>query len=201
MGFEDVNRIEQTLDMAQCLAFVDTVMNLRFHQNILFLNQVNNYKNMKKDLERSQCYIVGFSHPYAISYSVLKPCYLPKTTYEDVLPLVAEFPQDGGSYRSKSPFHLCCFSSCEILLFTACQRMRPISSAARARAWALAGWIRRSRVRIPQKAWMFVLVFLCCVVLCRQRPWDWPIIRPRSPAKCINWFRNFKSNSELEHKA
>jgi hypothetical protein len=28
----------------------------------------------------------------------------------------------------------------------------------------------RSWVRIPLKAWMFVLVFLCWVVLCRQRP-------------------------------
>jgi hypothetical protein len=32
-------------------------------------------------------------------------------------------------------------------------------------AWLLASW-----VRIPLEAWMFLFVFLCCVVLFRQRP-------------------------------
>jgi hypothetical protein len=36
----------------------------------------------------------------------------------------------------------------------------------------LAGWLLGSWVRNPLKAWMFVRVFLCCVVLCRQRPCD-----------------------------
>jgi hypothetical protein len=34
-------------------------------------------------------------------------------------------------------------------------------------AWVLAGWLLGSWVRIPLKAWMFIRVFLCCVVLCR----------------------------------
>jgi hypothetical protein len=36
-----------------------------------------------------------------------------------------------------------------------------------ARSEALIAWTLRSWVRIPVKTWMFVLVFLCCVVLCR----------------------------------
>jgi hypothetical protein len=32
---------------------------------------------------------------------------------------------------------------------------------------------------------MFVCVFLCCVVLCRQRPCVGLIPRPRSPTKCL----------------
>jgi hypothetical protein len=34
-------------------------------------------------------------------------------------------------------------------------------------AKVLAGWLLGSWVRIPLKAWIFVRVFLCCVVLCR----------------------------------
>jgi hypothetical protein len=49
--------------------------------------------------------------------------------------------------------------------------------------WSLIHW---SRVRIPIRAWMFVLVFLCFVVLCRQRPCDGLITRPRSPTICRN---------------
>jgi hypothetical protein len=53
-----------------------------------------------------------------------------------------------------------------------------------------------SQVRIPLTAWMFVLVCLCCVVLCR--PCDELITRPRSPTVCrwfiiseiiLNWYR------------
>lgn len=47
--YKAVNRIEQTLGMVQSLAFVDRVMNLRYHR--LFQSQANNYKMMKKDLE------------------------------------------------------------------------------------------------------------------------------------------------------
>jgi hypothetical protein len=37
---------------------------------------------------------------------------------------------------------------------------------------------------------MFVRVFLCCVVLCRWRPCDGLITRPRSPTICLNSSRN-----------
>jgi hypothetical protein len=43
----------------------------------------------------------------------------------------------------------------------------PVTVAVRSEAWALADWLLRSWVRIPLKAWMFVRVFLCCVVLYR----------------------------------
>jgi hypothetical protein len=59
-------------------------------------------------------------------------------------------------------------------------------SGVRSETWALAGWLLGSRVRIPLKAWMFVRVFLCCVVLCRQRPCDRLITCPRSPTICLN---------------
>jgi phage gp36-like protein len=42
-----------------------------------------------------------------------------------------------------------------------------IPVAARSEAWVLIAWMLRSRVLIPLKAWMFILVFMCCVVLCR----------------------------------
>jgi hypothetical protein len=35
-----------------------------------------------------------------------------------------------------------------------------------------------------------VLVFLCCVVLCRQRPCNGLVTRPSSPTKCRNGLRN-----------
>jgi hypothetical protein len=34
-------------------------------------------------------------------------------------------------------------------------------------AYVLINWTLRSWVRIPLKAWMSVVVFLCCVILCR----------------------------------
>jgi hypothetical protein len=43
----------------------------------------------------------------------------------------------------------------------------PVTVAVRSEAWVLAGWLLGSWVRIPLKAWLFVRVFLCCVVLCR----------------------------------
>jgi hypothetical protein len=43
----------------------------------------------------------------------------------------------------------------------------PVTVAVRSEAWILAGWLLGSWVRVPLKAWMFVRVFLCCVVLCR----------------------------------
>jgi hypothetical protein len=39
--------------------------------------------------------------------------------------------------------------------------------AVRSEEWVLASWLLGSWVRILLKAWMFVRVFLCCVVLCR----------------------------------
>jgi Flp pilus assembly protein TadB len=42
----------------------------------------------------------------------------------------------------------------------------PVTVAVRSEAWVLAAWLLRSWVRIPLWAWMFVLVLLCCVVLC-----------------------------------
>jgi hypothetical protein len=54
----------------------------------------------------------------------------------------------------------------------------------------LAGWLLGSWVRIPLKAWMFVRVFLCCVVLCRWRSCDGLMTRPRSPTICLNSSRN-----------
>jgi hypothetical protein len=48
-----------------------------------------------------------------------------------------------------------------------CIRMLPVTVAVRSEAWILAGWLLGSWVRIPLKAWMFVRVFLCSVVLCR----------------------------------
>jgi hypothetical protein len=43
---------------------------------------------------------------------------------------------------------------------------RPVRVAVRSEAWVLADWLLGSWFRIPLKAWMFVRVFLCCVVLC-----------------------------------
>jgi hypothetical protein len=43
----------------------------------------------------------------------------------------------------------------------------PVTVAVRSEAWVLAGWLLGSWVLIPLKAWMFIRVFLCCVVLCR----------------------------------
>jgi hypothetical protein len=43
----------------------------------------------------------------------------------------------------------------------------PVTVAERSEAWVLAGWLLGSWVRILLKAWMFVCVFLWCVVLCR----------------------------------
>jgi hypothetical protein len=43
----------------------------------------------------------------------------------------------------------------------------PVTVAVLSEAWVLAGWLLGSWLRIPLKAWMFVLVFLCRVVLCR----------------------------------
>jgi hypothetical protein len=45
----------------------------------------------------------------------------------------------------------------------------PVTVAMRSEAWVLAGWLLGSWVRIPLKAWMFVRVLLCCVVLCTIR--------------------------------
>jgi hypothetical protein len=70
-----------------------------------------------------------------------------------------------------------------------------------------------SRVRITLKAWMFVLVSLCCFFLCRYMPCDELITRPSSPTVCrwcivpeviLNWNmpqglirRRWKKNSTL----
>jgi hypothetical protein len=43
----------------------------------------------------------------------------------------------------------------------------PVRVAVRSEVWVFAGWLLKSWVRIPLKAWMFVRVFLGCVVLCR----------------------------------
>jgi hypothetical protein len=43
----------------------------------------------------------------------------------------------------------------------------PVTVAVRSEAWVLAGWLLGSWVRILLKEWMFVRVFLYCVVLCR----------------------------------
>jgi hypothetical protein len=66
----------------------------------------------------------------------------------------------------------------------------PVTVAMLSEAWILAGWLLGSWVRIPLKAWMLVRVFLCCVVLCRLRPCDGLITRPRSPTVCLNYSRN-----------
>jgi hypothetical protein len=42
-----------------------------------------------------------------------------------------------------------------------------VTVAVRSEAWVLAGWLLGSWVRFQLQAWMFVRVFLCCVVLCR----------------------------------
>jgi hypothetical protein len=42
-----------------------------------------------------------------------------------------------------------------------------VTEAVRSEAWVLVGWLLGSWVRVPLKAWMFVRVFLCCVVMCR----------------------------------
>jgi hypothetical protein len=44
-------------------------------------------------------------------------------------------------------------------------KLLPVTTPSEAKA--LLAWILRSLVRIPFKAWLFVLVFLCCDVLCR----------------------------------
>jgi hypothetical protein len=41
--------------------------------------------------------------------------------------------------------------------------------AVRSEAQLVISWTLRFCVRILLMAWMFALVFLCCVVLCRQR--------------------------------
>jgi hypothetical protein len=43
----------------------------------------------------------------------------------------------------------------------------PVTVAVRSETWVLPAWLLGSWVRIPL-GWMFVLVFLCCVVL-----YDW----------------------------
>jgi hypothetical protein len=43
----------------------------------------------------------------------------------------------------------------------------PVTVAMWSEVWVLASWFLGSWVRIPLKTWMFVRVFLCCVVLCR----------------------------------
>jgi hypothetical protein len=43
----------------------------------------------------------------------------------------------------------------------------PVTVAVLSDAWVLVGWLLGEWVRIPLKTWMFVRVFLCCVVLCR----------------------------------
>jgi hypothetical protein len=68
---------------------------------------------------------------------------------------------------------------------------KPVTVALRSEVWVLAGWLLGSWVQILLKAWMFVRVFLCCVVVCRQRPCDGLITRPRSPTICLNRSRNF----------
>jgi hypothetical protein len=49
-----------------------------------------------------------------------------------------------------------------------------------------------SWVWISLEAWMCVRVFLCCVVLGRQRPCVGLIPRPRSPTNCPNRFISFR---------
>jgi hypothetical protein len=63
---------------------------------------------------------------------------------------------------------------------------QPVTVAVLSEAWVLACWLLGSWVLIPLKAWMFVRVFLYCVVLCRQRPCDGLITYPRSPTICLN---------------
>jgi hypothetical protein len=68
----------------------------------------------------------------------------------------------------------------------------PITVAARSKAWTVF-----ARSNPTQKAWMLVCVFilcLCCPV-CRQRPCDGLITRPRCPRACVkkrlqNWRRD-----------
>jgi hypothetical protein len=43
-----------------------------------------------------------------------------------------------------------------------------VTVAVRSEAWVLAGWLLGSWVRIPLRTWMFIRVFLRCVVL-----YDW----------------------------
>jgi hypothetical protein len=66
----------------------------------------------------------------------------------------------------------------------------PVTVAVRSEAWVLAGWLLGSWVRIPLKAWMFVRVFLCRVVLCRYRPCDGLITHPRGPTTCLTSSKN-----------
>jgi hypothetical protein len=66
----------------------------------------------------------------------------------------------------------------------------PVTVAVWSEAWVLAGWLLGSGVRIPLKAWMFVRIFLCCVVLCTYRPCDGLITRPGNPTICLNSSRN-----------
>jgi hypothetical protein len=40
----------------------------------------------------------------------------------------------------------------------------PTTMAARSRPWVLCSWLLVSWVRIPLKEWMFVFIFLCCVL-------------------------------------
>jgi hypothetical protein len=63
-------------------------------------------------------------------------------------------PQHKRSYRLSQWVGLVLISSNEGR--TACPR------GLRRRSWLLGSW-----VRIPLETWMFVFVFLCCVVLCR----------------------------------
>jgi len=55
-------------------------------------------------------------------------------------------------------------------------------------------WTLGSRVRIPLGAFIYVRVFLCCVVLCRQRPCVGLIPRPG----CLNRCRNRIISSEVK---
>jgi hypothetical protein len=63
-------------------------------------------------------------------------------------------------------FHFCIFLS-NFVIFVNSNVRWPVTVAVRSEASVLAGWLLGSWVRIPLKTWMFVRVFLCCVVLCR----------------------------------
>jgi hypothetical protein len=52
-------------------------------------------------------------------------------------------------------------------IFRIVEQHLPVTVTVQSEAWVLAGWLLGSWVRMPLKAWMFVRVFLCCVVLCR----------------------------------
>jgi hypothetical protein len=79
-----------------------------------------------------------------------------------------------------------------VVLISCIISLKAITVATRFKVWTVfVRYTLVSWVRIRIKAWMSVSLDLCSV--CRQRPCDRLISRPRSPNRLCIWLRNWKS--------